>query len=381
LIRQKAANVNKSPGRLYERLVIGRPLVVVLLLVVLATVSAYYARDFRLDASADSLVLQDDDSLAFYREVRQRYGSDDFLIATYAPEGKLFQSATLDKLEAMQHRLAELDGVAGITSILNVPLIASPPVSLGQLRDDIPTLQDSRTDKALARKEFLTSPLYSGMLLSDDGRTTAIQIMLERDPRYHELLERRNELRQKKRQGSLNEAEATTLQHVEQTFDAYTGKTQARQAQLVDQVRNILADYRGDADIHLGGLPMIAADMIDFVRGDIGLFVIGVGVLLLVLLAVIFRRLRWVLVPAVICATVAVAVFGFLGAMGWHLTVVSSNFVALVLILTLSLIVHLVVRQIEIQDARPDADQRSVLAATLRNKFAPSLFTTLTTVV
>lgn len=122
---------------------------------------------------------------------------------------------------------------------------------------------------------------------------------------------------------------------------------------MIDTVREILDGYRDDARIHLGGVPMIAADMIDFVRSDITIFGAGVGILLLLLLAVIFRRVRWVLVPSAICATVALAMFGFLGAMGWHITVVSSNFISLVLILTLSLIVHLVVRQLELHAERP----------------------------
>jgi hypothetical protein len=372
---------DKSPSSLYERAVIGHPLIFGMLFVLLMAMSGYYALDFRLDASADSLILQNDEGLAFYREVSERYGADDFLIVTYAPHGPLFREPALDNLQRLQNELAGLDGVAGVTSILNVPLIASPPVTLSDLQKDIPTLQDPRTRMTLAREEFLTSPLYRDMLLSEDGETTAIQITLERDARYHALLERRNNLRAQQRQGGLSDAETAQLRQVEQTFDVYAGKLQARQSRLIDRIRAILADYRTDARIHLGGVPMIAADMVDFVRKDIQLFGAGVGILLLLLLAAIFRRVRWVVVPAVICATVALSMFGFLGAMGWHVTVVSSNFISLVLILTLSLIVHLIVRQLEHHAQQPTADQHSLLRATLRNKFAPSLFTTLTTMV
>lgn len=373
--------MHRRLSSLYERAVIGHPLIIGVLIVLLAVASVFYAQDFRLDASADSLTLENDASLAFYREVRKRYGSDDFLIVTYTPDGSLFSRPVLDELQQMQTTLAGVDGVDDVTSILNVPLIASPPVTLTQLQDDIPTLLDSDTDIELARQEFLNSPLYSDMLLSDDGSTTAVQVTLERDERYHTLLERRTRLREQQRDGSLDAAGAAKLAQVEQTFDTYAGRMQARQVEQIERVRAILSDYRADARIHLGGVPMIAADMTDFVQGDIELFGIGVGVLLLALLALIFRRLRWVLVPAAICATVALTVFGFLGAMGWHVTVVSSNFISLVLILTLSLIVHLIVRQIEIHGQRPDIDQRSLLRMTLGNKFAPSLFTTLTTMV
>jgi predicted RND superfamily exporter protein len=366
---------------LYERAVIHRPLIVGVLIALLAVASVYYARDFRLDASADSLVLENDQNLAYYRQVRARYGSDDFLIVTYTPGGELFSRPVLDDLARLEGELKALSGVAEVTSILNVPLIDSPRVSLPELQRGLRTLSDPDTDPRLAREEFLTSPLYSGLLLSADGRTTAVLVTLTRDERYHELLNRRNTLREKQLEGELSEAEAAELARVTGTFDAYQATQQSGQAELIAAVRGTLEDYRDDARIHLGGVPMIAVDMIDFVRDDIRAFGAGVGVLLLLLLAVIFRRLRWVLVPAAICATTALVVFGFLGAMGWHVTVVSSNFISLVLILTLSLIVHLVVRQLELHAERPGAEQRTLVRDTVRSKFAPSLFTVLTTMV
>lgn len=366
---------------LYERAVINRPLIIGVLIVLMAAASAYHARDFRLDASADSLVLENDEDLAYYRSVSARYGSDDFLIVTYTPEDELFQRPVLDELERLQEDLKQVDGVAEVTSILNVPLIDSPRVTLSEVQRGVRTLSDPDTDPQLAREEFLTSPLYSDLLLSGDGRTTAVLVTLEADERYRELLEDRNDLRDKRRNDELTAEERTELARVSEEFDAYSGQRQAEQAELIDTVREILDGYRDDARIHLGGVPMIAADMIDFVRSDITIFGAGVGILLLLLLAVIFRRVRWVLVPSAICATVALAMFGFLGAMGWHITVVSSNFISLVLILTLSLIVHLVVRQLELHAERPGAGQRELLRDTVRSKFAPSVFTVLTTMV
>ncbi|MES1943645.1 Resistance-Nodulation-Cell Division Superfamily transporter [Salinisphaera sp. PC39] len=364
---------------LFERTVLNRPLIVGLLVVLLAASCVYQAQDFRLDASADSLVLEHDEDLAFYREVRAQYGSDDFLVVTYTPEADLFTRPVLSELGELQAALKTVEGVTEVTSILNVPLIDSPRVTLSEIQRGVRTLADPDTDPALAREEFLTSPLYSDLLLSDDARTTAILVTLDRDERYHELLERRNELREKRRNGGLEAAEAERLARVATVFDDYKGQQQAEQAELIATVRGILERHRDGARIHLGGVPMIAVDMIDFVRSDIQVFGAGVGILLILLLAVIFRRVRWVLVPAAICGTVALTMFGFLGAMGWHVTVVSSNFISLVLILTLSLIVHLVVRQLELHAERPDADQRTLVRETVRSKFAPSLFTVLTT--
>ncbi|MDT0633934.1 efflux RND transporter permease subunit [Spectribacter hydrogenooxidans] len=366
---------------LYERFGLEQPWVMWLLAAVVAAAAAFFAQDFRLDASADSLVLENDEDLAFYQKMTERYGSQDFLIVTYNPADGLFNRPALDRLEALQEELADVGMIAEVTSILNVPLIDSPPVSFSEIQKGIRTLFDEDTDPELAREEFLTSPLYEDLLLSDDAQTTAMLLTLKRDEQYHELRDSRNELRRKREAEGLSEAEANRLTELEAEFDTVSGQQQSEQAAMIAEVREILNPYRDGATIHMGGLPMIAVDMIEFVRSDIQVFGAGVGVLLILLLAVIFRRVRWVLVPAAICATVALSVFGFLGAMGWHVTVVSSNFISLVLILTLSLIVHLVVRQLELHAENPDARHGALISETLRSKFSPSVFTVLTTMV
>ena len=365
----------------YYRLTLGHVWLVTVAVVLLLAGAAYYAQDFRLDASSDSLVLEGDADMQYYREIRARYGADDFLIVTYTPDEELFSDASIDRLASMRDDLAELDFVSGVFSMLDVPLIDSPRQTLSDIASGTRTLQDDDVDRDLVREEFRTSPLYRDLLMNRDADTTAMLVTLQADEELTELGQRRDELRLQRADEGLDAAEQEELAEVEA---AYTRRSAALQADLeaaIADVRMILDDYRDGARIHLGGVPMITADMIEFVRGDIRTFGIAVAVFIVALLAVAFARVRWVVVPSAICAGVALGMVGFLGFMGWPVTVVSSNFISLVLIITLSLLVHLIVRHRELHALSPDAPQSQLLRETIDSKFKPSFFTAITTFV
>ncbi len=352
-----------------------------LLLLSLACGAIYFAQDFRLDASADSLILEDDDDLRYFRELSKRYGSNESVIVAYTPQGDLFSDPVLDRIQALRDDLAALPPVSSVTSLLDVPLLDSPRMSLSEVQDEIRTLRSPGTDRELARREFAESPLYRNLLTDPAGQTTALQVNLQSDAEANALLTRREDLRLKARSEALSPAEEDELARVTASYRAISAERQEDSQQTIAQIRAVLARHQEQASIHLGGLPMIASDMIDFVRADIRLFSLLVGGFLVLLLALAFRQLRWVLVPIAICASVSLVMVGLLGLMHWPVTVVSSNFTSLTLIITLSLVVHLVVRYRELQGSQPQAAQHQLVEQTIRSKFAPSVFTSATTVV
>ncbi|MGB1581814.1 MAG: MMPL family transporter, partial [Nevskiales bacterium] len=333
----------------YQHITLKRAWISWTLLGVLLGSSAYFAQDFRLDASADSLLLQNDTSLAYYREITERYGADDFLVVTYTPEAELFSDASLATIEKLSQQLAALPRVKSVASILNVPLIDSPRIGLSELQEGIRTLADPTTDRALAKQEFLTSPLYQKLLINDSATTTALQVTLKANPQTQQLFEQRQSLRNQQAQRALSAEETAKLAELESRYQQASEQAQAASQQTIDQVRKILAPYRDAATVHLGGVSMIASDMIDFVGSDIRVFGIGIAVFLLVLLSLAFRQLRWVLLPAAICVIAATYMTGLIGLMNWPVTVVSSNFISLSLVITLALVVHLIVRYRELQ--------------------------------
>jgi len=366
---------------LYYRLTLDRPLLVLFGVALFMTAAAYWAQGFKLDASADSLILENDEELRYYRGVLVRYGSEEFLVVAYSPEADLMSDQVLADIGELRDELAALAGVESVTTLLEMPLMDSPRVTLSELRKGQRTLETPGTDRELARRELTTSPLYRNLVVSPDGHTIAMRVSLRRDEKYRHLIERREALRLKQSQGALDPAESAELQAVSEDFKAYAARLQDQRQEDIASVRAVLDRHRDTAEIHLGGVPMIASDMIDYVRNDIRVFGVGVALFLIGLLTVAFKRLRWILIPMLICAAATVGMIGFLGLVDWRVTVVSSNFISLMLITTLALTVHMVVRYLELQTLHPQGEQRALVKETIRSKFLPSLYTALTTQV
>jgi predicted RND superfamily exporter protein len=271
--------------------------------------------------------------------------------------------------------------VEKVVSILDVPLIDSPRVSLSEIQKQVRTLDQADTNPELARSEFLNSPLYQNLILSPDGKTTALQVIFSRDETYFSLLKRRNALREKQLTEILSPQEEQELNSVSIQFKDYSAEMMERESEDIAAVRRILDEYRDRVNLHLGGVPMIVTDMIDFIRHDLAAFGVGVLCFLVSMLAIIFRQARWVVLPMLCCFSGVVFMFGYLGLIEWRVTVVSSNFTSLLLIITLSLTVHLVVRYHELQLDNPEADQKILVREMVKSKALPSLYTALTTIV
>ena len=366
---------------IYTAAVFDRPHIVFAIATVILGFSVYFAQDFHLDVSAESLVLENDVDLDYYRSIASRYGSDDYLVVAYTPESDLFAPSSLKKLGKLRDALAALERVASVVSLLDVPLLQSPPVTITKLGEGLRTLESEDVDMAAAREELNTSPLYRNRLMSPDGNTTALQVIFARDETYWSLLNRRNALRESKLRTGLNKADKAELAAASAQFDRYNETTLARQEEDIRRVRQILEDYKDQAEVYLGGIPMIAADMMSFIRHDIALFGTAVIVLLTTALALVFRRLRWVILPFIVAISASIFSVGFLGLIGWPVTVVSSNFLSLILIFSLSLAVHLIVRYQELYRLHPNATQRYLVATTIESKAAPCLYTVITTMV
>ena len=338
-----------------------------------------FAWRIELDASAESLVLERDTDLQYYRDIRARYGSDDFVVVTYRPEGALFDQQTLARIESLRDELAGLKRVASVVSLLDVPLLRGRTFS--DLQQGTRTLRPSDTDLEAARQEFTQNPLYRNVLVGEEGKTAGLFVYFERDRRFQELLQRRDALRDQRLERPLTAEEARRLQEVSERFREHNAQASKLLRGDISAIRKILDRYREHASIHLAGVPMIVADMIRFIRHDLRVFGAAVLAFIVVLLAASFRRPRWVAMPVLICGAAAIAVLGGLGFTGKPLTVVSSNFLPVLLIVTLSLAVHLIVRHEELRERHPGADPEGLVAQTMRDKFAPCLYTALTTIV
>lgn len=366
----------------YQKTVLRHPLAAIFMVLALAVAMALGLPNFKLDASADSLTLEHDDDLNFFREVVQRYGSDNFLIVTFSPlEGDLFDDNNLQTLSSLRNELAEIKGVESMLSLLDVPLLYSPKIEVADLKGELNTLLSSGVDRDLARQEFLNSPIYKDLILSRDGQTTGMLATLELDQKYLDLVQARDALRLVKSTDGLSQEQQLELDAVSKEFLDYRTAKAAASHQLVADVRTLIDGYRDRATIFLGGPDMITADMVDFIKSDLAIFGTGILIFVIVTLAVIFRQLRWVILPLSTCALCLVIILGFLSWIDWRLTVISSNFVSLLLIITLALTMHLIVRYRELYRTQTEATQEQLVIDTVRSMAKPCLYTVLTTIV
>ena len=364
----------------YEHLVLKHPLITLILLLTLVASVSFFAKDFHLDASADSLMLEHDKDLRYFRQINAQYGTSEFLIISYSPKGPLLAPETIADIRTLRERLLEIDRVTQVLSILDAPLIDSPRVTLNELNREIRTIETPGVDMDLALKEFTTGPIYRNLLVSPDGHTTALQVMLESNEELQTLHRLRNELREKRDDGLLTAADEQRLHEVSTRYDQLSRTQNEQQARDIALIRAIMDEHRARADLFLGGVPMIVVDMIDFIRNDLVKFGIGVLIFVVSMLILIFRRHQWVLLPMSCCFLAVLFMFGFLGLIGWKVTVVSSNFTSLLLIITLSLCVHLIVRYNELLAEQPQASHTHLIRETIRTKALPSIFTALTTI-
>jgi predicted RND superfamily exporter protein len=365
----------------YDTLVLHNPKLVLVVLLSILVFFGYHTKDFKLDASADSLLLEDDVDLEVFRKIHERYPSSDLLIVTYTPDKDLFSDQALEPLKQLRGELEKVTSVDTVFTILDAPLFKSSDVSIQEMVDDMPSLEKPGIDRAKAKDELVNSPIYRDLIVSADGRTTALLLGLVEDEHYNRLLKSRNELRAKKRLTGLSAEETRTLKRITAEYDQVHEAINEQRHLDIAHIRDIIEPYRLHGVLHLGGLPMITDDMVTFVRNDLIVFGGGVLAFLIIILTAIFRKLRWIVLPLLSCFYAGLIMIGVLGLIGWKVTVISSNFLALMLIITISMNIHLIVRYLQLHRDHPGDDQLALVRTTTHKMVRPCLYTTLTTIM
>ena len=355
------------------------PLLIALLLVLM--VLGWHARDFRLDASADSLLLENDEDYKVFRELSERYQSKSFLVVALVPEQGVFAASTLKKVDQLALDLEEVPGISSVVSLLDVPLLAQGEGSLTELAGNYRTLRDSEVDLDKARDELTTSPVFSELIVSADGRTTALQLNLDEAPELEALQGERRRLSQRISAGKATSNEKQRFVQLDAQYELQKRQLNQKRHDTINGVREVMERHHDAGSLVLGGVSMIADDMITFIRNDLVTFGLGVFVFLVAMLAIVFRAIRWVVLPLASCFFAGLSMMGLLGLAGWQVTVISSNFISLMLILTMSMNVHLVVRHRQLVRDHPELAHPARVLMTMQKMFWPCLYTALTTIL
>ncbi|MBT3878391.1 MAG: RND family transporter [Candidatus Scalindua sp.] len=364
----------------YTRYILNRPIIVIIVLLGVFAYLGFNAKHFRIDASADSLILENDKDYKYYRKISKTYGSHSYMFITYKPKGDIFSPETLSKLGSLRDELKKIKRVSTVLTILDVPLLRNPPVPIKELIPNIKNLEHPDVDIHLARTEIESSPIYQELLVSADMKMTALMVHFTEDAEYERVVSRRGDLRQKLSVNTITPAERTELAQLKSAYRECKIRMDKERHSDIAAVRTIMDGYRQDAELFLGGISMITDDLITFVKKDLKVFGIGIVIFLIVALGFIFRKIRWVVLPVLCCTLSVLSMIGILGIFGWEVTVISSNFISLQLIITMALTIHLIVRYRELEVENPEWSQMELVKETVFSKFVPCLYTTLTTV-
>ena len=366
--------------KLYSKLIADFHKFTLLLLSILIVLSLYFSKDFSLDASSDALLLEGDEDLKYLREVNNRYGSKDFLFLTYSPVTDFKDEDTIINIQLLKSKIEKLSWVDSVITIIDVPLLKSSDEPLMERLKNYKTLSYPNLDKERGFQEIINSPIYKDYVISEDGKTSGIVVYLKKDERLDEYIKLKEKYffeNKKKKQSS---TEKKKHKEFLKEYESYKNLYNKRNHQNITEMRDIISKYGENAKIHLGGIPMIADDMMSYIKSDIVVFGIGVFIFIVLTLWLIFRNIKWVVMPLMGCATSVIIMIGLLGLIGWKVTVISSNFIALMLILNMAMNIHVTVRFLQLKKEYPNFSKKEAVLEACQKMILPILYTVLTTI-
>ena len=344
-------------AQFYQNGVLKNPKTVFIVLIIAIISFGYFSKDFRLDASSETLLIEGDPDLAYLKEVTERYGSKDFLILTYTPNEGMVSDNSINNLLSLKYKIQSLNWVHSVITLLDVPLLSNSDAPLQERLESFKTLKDEGVDKNRGFKEILNSPVFRNFVISENGNTSGIIVNIKENKKLENI-------------ENLSKGE----------IEAYKDKIKKQNHENILEIRQVILSYGDVGKIYLGGIPMIADDMMTFIKSDIVIFGLGVLLFIIATLWFVFRKLIWIIVPISSCLFSVIIMMGLLGILGWKVTVISSNFIALMLILTMAMNIHMSTRFLQLRKDFPTKNNFEIISLTTNKMFWPIIYTVFTTV-
>jgi hypothetical protein len=344
-------------AQLYQNLVLKNSKIVFAFLIVAIISFGYYSKDFRLDASSETLLIEGDPDLTYLQEINERYGSKDFLILTYTPNEGMITDSSINNLLSLKYKIQSLSWVHSVITLLDVPLLSNSEASLQERLEKFKTLKDEDVDRSKGFKEILNSPVFRNFVISENGDTSGIIVNIKKNKNLDNIQDKSKE-----------------------EIEKYKDQIKKQNHKNILEIRQVIESYDDIGKIYLGGIPMIADDMMTFIKNDIVVFGLGVLLFIIATLWFVFRKLIWIIVPISSCLFSVIIMMGLLGILGWKVTVISSNFIALMLILTMAMNIHMSTRFLQLKKNFPTKNSFEIISLTANKMFWPILYTVLTTI-
>ena len=344
-------------AQLYQNFILKNPKIVFILLIITILSFGYFSKDFRLDASSETLLIEGDPDLLYLQEVNKRYGSKDFLVLTYTPNEGMVTDNSINNLLSLKYKIQSLDWVYSVITLLDIPLLNNSEAPLQERLESFKTLKDNDVDKDRGFKEILNSPVFRNFVISENGNTSGIIVNIKKNKPLENIQEKSKE-----------------------QIEQYKDKIKKQNHQNILEIRQVIQSYEDIGKIYLGGIPMIADDMMTFIKSDIVVFGLGVLLFIIATLWFVFRKLIWIIVPISSCLFSVIIMMGLLGILGWKVTVISSNFIALMLILTMAMNIHMSTRFLQLRKDFPSKNNFEIISLTTNKMFWPIIYTVFTTI-
>mgnify|MGYP000452432056 FL=1 len=345
-------------AQFYQNIILKNPKSIFIILLITLISFGYHSKDFRLDASSETLLIEGDPDLKYLQEISERYGSKEFLILTYTPNEGMVSDVSINNLLSLKYKIQSLDWVHNVVTLLDIPLLNSSDAPLQERLESFKTLKDEGIDKNRGFNEIVNSPVFRNFVISEDGKTSGIIVYIKKNEQLKNF--------QKK---------------TKEEIEKYKDKLKKQNHKNILEIRDVIKSYEDIGKIHLGGIPMIADDMMSFIKSDIIVFGLGVLIFIIATLWFVFKRIIWIIVPISSCFFSVIIMMGILGLLGWKVTVISSNFIALMLILTMAMNIHMSTRFLQIRENYPQMSILELITLTTEKMFWPILYTVLTTII
>ena len=387
------------------RMLVSAPKLSLALALILCAFLCAFAPKLAIDASTQTLLLENDKDLELWRDITKRYKIPNTLVIAYTPNSDLLSESSISTLAALSKDLAQIKGVKSVFSMLDAPLLLSSGLKFSDLLGIIPTLKDSNASKEAIKAEFLSSPFYKNSLVSSDFKTTALLLTLEPNPGYNEFIASITELENTLKNAENNATAKTLLKEQRAAFKAYRDELRVAEHEQITQIRQVIAKYNQNSQtriphqdefsnsqtripyqapssqLFLGGINMIADDMIAFVRSDLATYGLATLLLCSLCLFVYYLQLRYVFLAIFICLVCVGVASGLFGLLGFEITVISSNYIALQLIITLSVVIHLINSYREFFRKKSSFSQKAIVYLALKERMSPCFFAIFTTII
>ena len=285
--------------------------------------------NFRFDASSETLILDNDVDYQIYEQTNDDFGSSDFLILAIQSSNEIFTLDNLQNLQNLRDKIQVIEGVDSVVSVFDAPILEQPKLSLIKSASNDKYLLEDELNLSLAKQELIDSPIFSELVISKDGKTLAFQINLDGKDNYD---------------------------------------------QTVIDIRSEIETFK-NFNINLAGPSMIVFDTINFIKNDVITFGTITILVFFIFLYLIFRDFWPVTIILLNAFIVMFISIGVMGLMDWPISIVSSNFLALLLITSIAISIHILAK------VQTDVDKNISTSNSLSDIFMPCLFTALTTIV